>query len=671
MKRTKLLLLILVMLIPMMANADPIEIDGIWYNLISKANVAEVTRNPSLPSYQGTYSDEVVIPDKVTYGGVEYNVTTIGKYAFSSCKSMTSVSIPNSITSIGCGAFEDCSGLTSVTIPNSVTSIDILAFQNCSGLTSVSIPNSVTFIGSAAFKRCSGLTSVTIPNSVTSIEMNTFENCSGLTSVSIPNSVTSIGYAAFSCCSSLTFVTIPSSVTSIDSYAFLSCKSMTSVSIPNSVTSIGSGVFAGCSNLKTITIGSGLKKISMKAFSECTELTDVYCYSKNVPNTNSNAFEGSYIEHVTLHVPEGSLDAYKAAEPWKNFKGIVEIGAPKYVLSYIVDGKEYKKIEKEEGAAITPEATPIKEGYTFSGWSEIPSTMPANDVNVTGTFSINKYNLIYKVDGADYKNYVEYGASITPETSPTKEGYTFSGWSEIPATMPANDVNVTGSFSINKYKLVYKVDGADYKSYEVEYGAAITPETAPTKVGNTFSGWSEIPETMPANNVTVTGTFSVNKYKLLYKVDGADYKNYEVEYGASITPEAAPTMEGYTFSGWGEIPATMPANDVTITGTFTKGAFKLTYIVDGQTYKTLNYDYEAAITPEEAPTKVGYTFSGWSEIPATMPANDVNVTGTFSINKYNLIYKVDGADYKNYAPQKKDSISLAGAKSLLRCLRMM
>lgn len=112
------------------------------------------------------------------------------------------------------------------------------------------------------------------------------------------------------------------------------------------------------------------------------------------------------------------------------------------------------------------------------------------------------------------------------------------------------------------------VDGVEYKSYDVEYGATITPEEAPTKVGYTFSGWSDIPETMPANDVTITGKFSVNKYKLIYMVDGAEYKNYDVEYGTTITPEPVPTKDGYTFSGWSNIPETMPANDVVVIGSF-------------------------------------------------------------------------------------------------------
>ncbi len=305
----------------------------------------------------------------------------------------------------------------------------------------------------------------------------------------------------------------------------------------------------------------------------------------------------------------------------------------KYKLTYIVDDVEYKSFDIEFGVTITPEAEPTKEGYTFSGWSEIPETMPAHDVTITGTFAINSYKLTYQVDGEVYKSSdVEFGTTIIPEAEPKKEGYTFSGWSEIPETMPAHDVTITGTFSINSYKLTYTVDDVEYKSFDIEYGAAITPEAEPEKEGYTFSGWSEIPATMPAHDVTVTGTFAINKYKLTYKVDGEVYKTYDVEYGATITPEAAPEKEGYTFSGWSEIPEKMPSHDVTVTGTFAVNKYKLTYKVDGEVYKTYDVEYGATITPEPAPTKEGYTFSGWSDIPTTMPAHDVTVTGTFTIN---------------------------------------
>ena len=701
----------------MIANADPVEIDGIYYNLISKGNIAEVTRNPSVSYYTGSYSGEVVIPESITYEEEVYNVTSIASTAFYNCKSLTSVTIPSSVTSIGNNAFGNCSVLASVIIPNNVTSIGDNAFASCIGLTSVTIGNSVTTIGDGAFGGCIGLTSVTIPNSVTSL--SGFSGCSGLTSISIPNSVTSIGSNAFSGCYGLTSITIPATVTSIGNNAFAYCRGLTTVNIPNTVTSMGATVFADCSELTSVTIGSGIAIIWSQTFSGSTKLVDVYCMRKEVPITESDVFKSSHIEYATLHVPESSIDAYKAATPWKDFKSIVKIDFPKHNLTYMVDGVEYKNFEIEEGESITPETEPTREGYTFSGWSEIPATMPTEDVTITGTFSINKYDLIYKVDGVDYKSYnIDYGTSITPEAAPTREGftfsgwgevpatmpahdvtitgsftkgtykltyvvdeqtykiinydyeaaitpepaptrdhYTFSGWSEIPATMPANDVNVTGSFSINKYNLIYKVDGEDYKTVQVDYGASITPEPAPTRDHYTFSGWSDIPATMPANDVTITGTFSINKYNLIYKVDGEDYKTIPTEYNSTITPEEAPTKTGYTFSGWSEIPATMPANEVTITGTFSINNYNLIYKVDGEDYKTVPTEYNSDITPEAAPTKTGYTFSGWSEIPATMPANDVTITGTFSINKYNLIYKVDGEDYKTVPTEYNSSIT--------------
>ncbi len=290
----------------MVACADAVEIDGIWYNLVTKGNVAEVTRNPS----DVVYSGDIVIPEKIKIGGVEYSVTKIGDKAFYYSKKMKSVKIPNSVKSIGVDAFRDCSGLTSVTIPNSVTSIDGDAFRDCTGLASVTIPNSVTSIGWSAFSGCSGLTSITIPNSVTSIDSSAFSGCSGLTSVTIPNSVTSISGDAFRDCTGLVSITIPNSVTSIGSSAFSGCSGLTSVTIPSSVTSIG-----------------------QYAFLKCENLTDVYCKPEQVAKshgwtglyTNPSAFDNSYPEYILLHVPSASIAAYRAIEPWSKFKEIVAL----------------------------------------------------------------------------------------------------------------------------------------------------------------------------------------------------------------------------------------------------------------------------------------------------------------------------------------------------------
>ncbi len=179
--------------------------------------------------------------------------------------------------------------------------------------------------------------------------------------------------------------------------------------------------------------------------------------------------------------------------------------------------------------------------------------------------------LTYMVDGEVYKSQeMDYGATITPEPVPTKEGHTFSGWSEIPATMPAHDVTVTGSFSVNKYILTYILDGKEYKTMEVEYGAVITPEPDPEKEGYTFSGWIGLPEIMPAKLVIVTGTFSINSYTLTYMIDEEVYKQVVYEYGATITPEPQPEGDYVSFE-WVGIPETMPAHDVTVTAAYETG----------------------------------------------------------------------------------------------------
>ena len=228
------------------------------------------------------------------------------------CSRLTSVTIGNSVTSIGRGAFESCSSLTSIVVASNNTKYD--SRDNCNaiietatntlivGCQTTTIPESVTSIGNNAFNYCTGLTSITIGNNVTSIGSGAFANCSGLTSITIPESVTSIGSGAFSECTGLTSITIPNGLTRIVESTFYNCRSLTSITIPNSVTSIGSHAFWNCSNLK-----------------------DVYCYPENVPTTSSYAFDGTLISSATLHVPIGSVSAYRAKSPWSGFGNIVAI----------------------------------------------------------------------------------------------------------------------------------------------------------------------------------------------------------------------------------------------------------------------------------------------------------------------------------------------------------
>ena len=344
------------------AKAVEVTIDGIKYDVITKAKQATVISG-------GNYSGDIVIPSEITYNNVTCSVTSIGNYAFEWCSRLTSITIPNSITSIGEFAFYQCSGLTSITIPNSVTSIGESAFDDCTGLTSITIPNSVTSIEDNAFGDCYGLESIVvdpgntkydsrencnaiietesntlitgckntiIPNSVTSIGNQAFYGCSGLTSITIPNSVTSIGQIAFSSCDGLkevhindiaawcsidfgswvanplcyahnlylnnelvTELIIPNSITSIKNYAFWGCNGLTSITIPNSVTSIGNSAFSSCKGLTSITIPNSVTSIGKWAFQYCTKLTNA-TIGDNVTYIEEGAFGFTGLKSITI-----------------------------------------------------------------------------------------------------------------------------------------------------------------------------------------------------------------------------------------------------------------------------------------------------------------------------------------------------------------------------------
>ena len=453
------------LLLPLMVFADAVEIDGIYYNLFPKGNFAEVTSNPNY------YSGSVVIPASIEYDEITYSVTSIGVNAFYQCSNLTSVTIPCSVTSIGRSAFAECSSLTTIDIPNSLKSIGEQAFNGCVSLTSVNIPDGLTTIGVWAFKGCASLTSINIPNSLTQMGTQVFENCTGLTLVTIADGVASIPAGTFWNCSSLTFINIPNSVNKIGNNAFYHCRSLTSITIPNNLERIEGSTFSGCNSLRlvvipnsvnaisqyafeecssltSVIIGSGVRTLSLRVFAACPELSDVYCYAANVPKGGDNAFEDSYIEYATLHVPEECINEYKVTTPWNGFKNIVASGPVAiYSLIYMVDGKVYKSYDIVGGSIISLEQAPTKEGYTFSGWSDIPTTMPAEDVTVTGTFTINRYKVSYMVDGKLYQEKeVEYGAEIVTPTPPAKEGYDFS-WMDVPEKMPAYDITINGSYA--------------------------------------------------------------------------------------------------------------------------------------------------------------------------------------------------------------------------------
>ena len=558
---------LLALLFSSSAWAYDAKIDGIYYNLNSSTKEAEVTYKDNVSV--GSYSDSITIPEIVHHNNESYTVTSIGYSAFRFCDKITSIIIPNTITQIKQYAFSS-SGINNIIIPSSVVSIGSKTFDGCYSLTKLTIENSnetlefeaggnsyyyefegcplsevyigrnIAYSSVSPFFRMSSIEKVLLGNGITTLNSKLFLGCDNIKYIRIPQNITSIGTGVFYECSSLKVVEFEdgdnpiSFISSTNSPQFDGCSLdsvylgrnisgearwvflrafVSSVMVGEYVDAIPFSLFSG-RGVQYVYLSKNIQNIQEYSFAH-NSIKDVYCYAESVPTTISNAFYDTSIENATLHVPNKSIHLYKQSSPWSSFGSFSGLYGSEYTLSYVLDGSEYKSYKLWEEEKIFPEEEPTKEGYTFSGWSEIPESMPAHDVTVTGTFSINKYKLTYNVDGEEYKSYeLDYGSTITPEKEPTKEGYTFSGWSDIPETMPAHDVVVTGSFSVNSYKLTYMVDDKVYKETMYEYGATIIPEPQPEGDYATFE-WIDLPQTMPAHDVVVYASYTTGIIEVL------------------------------------------------------------------------------------------------------------------------------------------------------------
>ena len=248
-----------------------------------------------------------------------------------------------------------------------------------------------------------------------------------------------------------------------------------------------------------------------------------------------------------------------------------------------------------------------RENYTFGGWyTDIECTKPyTQQVLMTSKDLYAKWIPINSKVSYFYKNEQDvdtqfgdidtyaFGTDVTVRTAhPEKEGYTFTGWTNIANIvtvdangqfkMPAENVRFDATFEINKYNVTYKVDDKVVGTDVYDFNADVAIRPVPTKEGYTFTGWkigNADAENfkMPAHDVIIEGTFAINRYTVTYKVDTEVVGTDVYDFNSDVVIRDVPTKEGYTFSGWkiGNADAKnfkMPAHDVTIEGTFAKNS---------------------------------------------------------------------------------------------------
>ena len=244
--------------------------------------------------------------------------------------------------------------------------------------------------------------------------------------------------------------------------------------------------------------------------------------------------------------------------------------------SAVTDMKPHNNILTLRGALFT------RKGYTQVGWSTVDGgekvygfedVYTQNEaLTLYPVWNANQYTITFDTNGGSEIAPItqDYGTKITAPDNPTRKGYTFRGWDkEIPKTMPAENITVKAQWEINQYTIAFDTNGgSEIAPITQDYGTEITAPDNPTRKGYTFKGWDkEIPETMPAENMTVKAQWEINQYTIAFDTNGgSEIAPITQDYGTEITAPDNPTRKGYTFKGWDkEIPKTMPAENITIT----------------------------------------------------------------------------------------------------------
>ena len=427
----------------------------------------------------------------------------------------------------------------------------------------------------------------------------------------------------------------------------------------------------------SIALSSSDETYTYKASNEVKTGIFILTINNNGSKTVKSVMYGEKVELPAVVEKEGydfvwkDSDGKKITEseitmPEKDYTITGTYNVKKYTLSYTVyeefmeDGTKSTKVYKSGTKTIAfgskvieavKSEVPSRTGYTLGGWyddaaSAVSSatTMPSRNYEIFVDYGLKEYTIKYVSDGVTIYNEKKYYTDTFPRVDdPEKTGYNFAGWDkEIPEKVPAANYTLTAKFTAIKYYIYYLIDGVEkYKEQHI-YGDSISIRANESKMGYTFSGWnpSELPTRMPAEDITVSGTFEINVHTLTCAVQGVTVFEKSYEYNATINKSEieTPEIEGYEFMSWDPmIPDTMPDNDVHCEARFNVNTYSITYYVDGEHYFTNVVEFDAPISLIDEPEKEGHKFLGWNIVlPERMPSHDIDVNGYFEKLPYTV-----------------------------------
>ncbi len=368
----------------------------------------------------------------------------------------------------------------------------------------------------------------------------------------------------------------------------------------------------------------------------------------------------------TIKVGDEPVNSIPGTMPANEVRVTANYNINQHTITYRVDGTQYGGVETYAyGENITIRDIPVKTGYTFSGWDRtLPSTMPDEDIVVSGSFTVDKHTASFYVDGTLYEAVeTEYGKKpVLTKDNPVKTGYIFKGWNPELTEMGTADVTYNAIFDADTvaYKVeVYTMDlDGKYGEAEVQnlYNTADTTATytPSAKVGFTVSKDSVLSgNTEPDGSLVLKVYYERNKYDFTTVVDAKETVT-SYYFGADVIKPANPSKEGHEFIDWYDESNTpyvfgkMPAKNVKVTADFRIKSYTISFDSDGGTYvKPITQEYNTAVNKPDDPTRTGYTFNGWSLNDEeytfnTMPANDIELKAKWSVNEYTITFVTDG-----------------------------